>query len=107
MTNPPQLPPPSPFPVQQSHGNATAALVLGILGLTMVPGLGIVAWILGSKALDEMDANPYAGWSNRDHAKVGKILGIVGTVYFALIVLFCVCYFGIVIIALGASAAAG
>lgn len=99
MTQPPQLPPPSPFPVLPSHGSATAALILGIVGLTLVPGAGIVAWYMGNKAQQEMDANPGVGWSNYDHAKIGKILGMVGTAYLAFIVLLVVCYFGVVILA--------
>ena len=103
MTHPPQLPPPSPFPTQLSHGGATAALVLGIVGLTLVPGLGIVAWILGAKALQEIDANPLAGYTNREHAKVGKILGIMGTVYFIGLILLVCCYFGVMILAFAAT----
>lgn len=90
---PPQTPPPYPFQPVRQHGTATAALVLGILGIVVVPGLGIVAWILGHMALKEIDANPQAGWSNRDHANIGKILGIVGTALFAMIFLCVGVYF--------------
>jgi hypothetical protein len=76
-------------------------MVLGIVGLTLVPGVGIVAWVLGAKALEEIDAHPEAGWTNRDHAKVGKITGIVGTVYFVGLVLFVCCYFGFLISMVG------
>lgn len=103
MTNPPQLPPPSPFQPQTSHGTATAALVLGIIGLTLVPGVGIVAWILGVKALDEIDANPQVVYANREHAKVGKILGIVGTVYFIGLILFICCYFAFIAAVIGSA----
>ncbi|KRE37005.1 hypothetical protein ASG73_11880 [Janibacter sp. Soil728] len=100
----PQLPPPSPFPAQISHGGATAALVIGIVGLTLVPGLGIVAWVLGVKALQEIDAQPQAGYTNREYAKVGKILGIVGTVYFVGLILFICCYVGAILLTFGATA---
>ncbi len=83
MTNSSPLPPgppPPAWPVVPNHGTATAALVLGIIGITMVPGLGIVAWVMGHMAEKEIDAHPEVGWGNRDHAKIGKILGIVGTV---------------------------
>lgn len=103
MTQPPQLPPPSPFPAQRNHGNATAAMVLGIIGLTLVPGVGIIAWVLGAKALEEIDAHPEAGWTNRDHAKVGKITGIVGTIYVVALVLFICCYLGFFFSLLGLS----
>lgn len=81
----PPLPGGSPW-VAQNHGGAVGALVTGILGIVLVPGVGIVAWILGSIALKEIDANPQA-WANRDHAVVGRILGIVGTVIFGVLVL--------------------
>lgn len=99
MTNQPApQTPPSPWAAPRNHANATAALVLGILGLTMIPGLGIVAWIMGVKALQEIDADPQAGWTNREHATVGKILGIVGTIIFAAIILFVICYFAVIIV---------
>ena len=71
----------------RNHGLATAALVCGIVGLVAVPGVGIVAWVLGHMALKEIDAAPDAGWTNRDHASIGKILGIVGTLLYGAIFL--------------------
>lgn len=85
MQPPPQLPPPAPWPIRPSHGLATASLVCGIIGLIAVPGLGIVSWIMGHLALKEIDASPPGTWANRDHANIGKILGIVSTVLYALI----------------------
>lgn len=78
---------PAPWPVRPSHGTATAALVCGIIGLIAVPGLGIVAWILGHVALQEIDAAPPGTWSNRDHARIGKVLGIVSIIFYGLIIL--------------------
>ncbi len=88
----PQLPPPSYPPMPRSHGNATTSLVLSIIGLTMVPGLGIIGWIMGSKALEEIDAHPEMGWTNRDHAVIGRLVGIVGTALLGFIVLLVVGY---------------
>lgn len=82
--------PPQPWPVQPSHSGATAALVCGIIGLIAVPGLGVVAWILGHIALQEIDAAAPGTWSNRDHAKIGKTLGIVSLVLYGLLILFVV-----------------
>ncbi|WP_435198528.1 DUF4190 domain-containing protein [Janibacter sp. GS2] len=105
MTNQPApQTPPSPWAAPRNHANATAALVLGIVGLTMIPGLGIVAWILGAKALQEIDADPQAGWTNREHATIGRILGIVGTILFAAIILVIICYFAVIIVFTGSMA---
>lgn len=76
--------------MRPSHGTATAALVCGILGLVAIPGLGIVAWILGHIALQEIDSAPPGTWSNREHANIGKLLGIVSLILFGLIFLFVV-----------------
>lgn len=81
----PQSQPPPPWPVPPTHGLATGALVCGIIGLIAVPGLGVIAWILGHLALKEIDAAPPGTWSNRDHATIGKILGIVSTILYAAI----------------------
>ncbi len=98
---------PAPWPVRPSHGVATAALVCGIIGLIAVPGLGIIAWILGHIALQEMDAAPPETWSNRDHASIGKILGIVSTVLYGLIflglLLLYVGFFAVLVVVLGGS----
>lgn len=78
---------PPAWPMPRNHGMAMAALVCGIVGLIAVPGVGVVAWVLGHMALKEIDSSPEAGWSNRDHASIGKILGIVGTVLYGAIFL--------------------
>ena len=58
--------------------NATTVLVLGIVGLFFTI-VAPVAWVLGNQELDAINAGrrPPEGESN---AKVGKILGIIGTV---------------------------
>jgi hypothetical protein len=88
-------PPPFPQPPYPSaygympppnHPNATAAMVLGIVSLASIAvacGIGLliapVAWILGGKAVREIDRNPGA-YSGRSQAKAGQVMGIVGTV---------------------------
>lgn len=72
--------------------NSTTALVLGICsiitcccyGVIGLP-LGIVAFILGNKAVKLNNNNPdeYEGVNN---AKIGKILGIVGVVFNLLVI---------------------
>ncbi len=96
---PPQYPPPGygyPYPqaVPQApkHSQATTAMVFGIVSLAglvlcIVPILvAPVAWILGAKAVKEIDANP-AAYSGRSEANAGKIMGIVGTCLLVLVLL--------------------
>jgi hypothetical protein len=75
------------------HPSATTSLVLGIIGLVGVVlcgGLTLVlspaAWVVGAKAVREIDAAP-GRFGGRDRAQTGKILGIIGTVLLALGVL--------------------
>jgi hypothetical protein len=74
----PVTPPPAPVAAGAS-GRAIASLILGILSLVCMGFLtGIPAIILGSMELKAIKANraPLAG---EGVAKVGYILGIVGT----------------------------
>jgi hypothetical protein len=57
----------------------TLILVLGILGLVVCGPLAIVAWVLGSGDLKEMDAGTMDP-SGRGTTNAGKICGIIGTV---------------------------
>lgn len=92
----------------RNHGLATAALVCGIVGLIAVPGVGIVAWVLGNMALKEIDSSPGGGWTNRDHASIGKILGIVGTLLYGVIFLVIILlYVGLFAFAIAAGSGAG
>ena len=86
---PPPIPPAPPYgvaPQQQASQQAIGALVVGIISLVCCNILGPVAWILGrneGKAIREGRA-PAAG---EVYAKVGMILGIVGTVLLGLTLL--------------------
>jgi hypothetical protein len=75
-----------------NHPSSTTAMVLGIVGLVGVVlcgGLTLLlspaAWIVGAKAVREMDASP-GRYGGRDRAQAGKIMGIIGTVLLALAV---------------------
>lgn len=79
---PPPGPPAYPQPAFQgpppSSGKATAALVLGLVGIFLCPLIcSILAIVFGKQAMDEIDQNP--GMTGRGSAKAGFILGIVGT----------------------------
>jgi len=79
----PQAPmyPPVPYPQQMGgrppHPQETAVLVLGILGIVVAGILGPIAWYMGNKALRECASGMYIA---TDQLKVGRILGIVGTI---------------------------
>lgn len=71
-----------------SHGSATTALVLGILGLVACPlVLSIPAWVIGRRAMREIDASG-GQLGGRSNAKAGYVLGIIGTVWAGLAALF-------------------
>lgn len=67
----------------QTHPNGTTILVLGILGLVLCAPLGIVSWVMGNKALKEIDASGMT-YTNRGNIQAGKIVGIVAVALWAL-----------------------
>jgi len=64
----------APFPVRPQVSSATPALVLGILSVVLCPLCGPIAWALGRKAEQEVDASG-GGLDGRGLATAGKILG--------------------------------
>jgi hypothetical protein len=66
-----------PGPMAQPHPQGTTVLVLGIVGLVVCFIAGIIALVIGNKALREIDANPGA-YNNRQSVVIGRILGIIG-----------------------------
>jgi hypothetical protein len=92
------------------HPSATTAMVLGIIGLVglaLCGGITLVlspfAWVMGAKAVREIDAQPgrYAG---RDRAQGGKIMGIIGTV---LLIIGVVAIIGFVVLAIAVGTSSG
>ena len=71
---------------RQSLPNATVSLVLGIFsiltcicyGVLGLP-LGIVAFVLGNKALKAFNENP-ENYKSSGNASAGKVLGIIGII---------------------------
>lgn len=82
------------YGVQQppEHPQANTAMVLGIASLAglvtcqLLLVLAPVAWVMGSRACQEIDAAP-GHWRGRDRANAGRIMGIIGTVLLVLSVL--------------------
>jgi hypothetical protein len=74
------------------HPKATTALVLGIIAVAggfacLVPVLvAPIAWILGAQARSQIRNAPQQ-WGGQSRATAGMVLGIIGTVLLALIVL--------------------
>lgn len=84
------------------HPKATTAMVLGIVGLVACQIISPFAWSVGKRTLREIDASG-GRLGGRGQAQAGYILGIVGTIFLGLGLLFMLVYFVIVIIAIGAS----
>lgn len=70
---PPYAPPPP------DHPQATTALVLGIVGVVVCQVLGPFAFVMGRKAVREIDASG-GTLGGRSNAQAGYVLGIVGMV---------------------------
>lgn len=76
-------------------------LVLGILGLLLCQILGIVAWVMGSSDLKEMDAGTMDS-SGRSVTNAGKICGMIATILMIISLVVTVGFF--ILFAAGAAA---
>ncbi|MBI3503081.1 MAG: hypothetical protein HY063_14945 [Bacteroidetes bacterium] len=93
--------PQTPIGMQPALPNATAALVLGIISIPTcfcygIIGMacGIIAIILGSKAIKLFKENPGVyNPSSFNNANAGRICGIIGTILSALYLVFIIVYF--------------
>jgi hypothetical protein len=84
-------------PPPPSHPQATTILVLGILSLVLCGILGIPAWVMGNRALREIDASGGA-IGGRSQVQAGRVCGIVATVFLILGVVFLVGLFALLIV---------
>lgn len=92
---PPYGPPPD-------HPQATTILVLGLLGVVLCQLVAPFAWVMGKRALNEIDAsNGTVG--GRNSVMVGYICGIIGTVFIALAVIGVIVWFVVLVAVLGTS----
>ncbi len=88
MSEPPSgAPPPYGYghPAPPYHPRTITILVLGILGVAMFPPLGPFAWVMGRRALKEIDASD-GTIGGRGLVLTGYICGIVATVVLILAV---------------------
>ncbi|MEU6564466.1 DUF4190 domain-containing protein [Nocardia nova] len=74
--------PPTGNPVEHPH--ATTVLLVGVLSLFCCGALGPVAWVMGKRALDEIEMSG-GTIGGRSQIMVGYIVGIVGTFMMVLV----------------------
>jgi hypothetical protein len=92
------------YPVQQEHPKAITAMVVGILGLVMCQVASPFAWVIGKRAVAEIDASG-GRLGGRGQAQTGYVLGIVGTVLLGLGLVFLLIYLVIMVLLVGGMAA--
>ena len=91
---------PSPYGQQpygmapQEHPQGTTVLILGILGF-FVGVTAPFAWYIGSKALKEVRASGQH-FSNEQSLNIGRILGIVVTLLYAVMIVLFIVFFVII-----------
>ena len=82
---------PNNFPPRPVEVEGTLILVLGILSLVFCQICGPVAWIMGNNSLAQLDAARIYDGTERTMVSIGRVLGIIGTVF----LVFGCCFFGI------------
>lgn len=86
MSYPP--PPPGGYPPpRQDHPRAVLSMILGILGLVICGVIAPFAWNMGKRTMNEIDASG-GHLGGRGMAQAGYIMGIIGTAFLALGILF-------------------
>ncbi|WP_330233484.1 DUF4190 domain-containing protein [Nocardia sp. NBC_00508] len=96
MSYPPQQPPYG-YPAYGAYGpppdhpQAATILILGILSLVLCQIMGPFAWVMGKRALNEIDASGGA-IGGRGNVNAGYICGIIATALLCLSILFIVLF---------------
>ncbi|MEV6556502.1 DUF4190 domain-containing protein [Nocardia sp. NPDC051756] len=96
MSYPPQQPPYG-YPAYgaygppQEHPQATMILILGILSLVFCQVIGPVAWVMGKRALNEIDASGGA-LGGRSNVMVGYVCGIIASALTIISIIFIVLF---------------
>lgn len=103
---PSQIPPQPPSMGMMQPHRGVLILVFGILGLVMCVIFGIVAWVMGSGDLKQMDAGAMDP-SGRGLTQAGKICGMIAVILNVAFILLYVVFIVFVVVAGGAAAAAG
>ena len=85
-------------PQQQDHPQATLSMILGIIGVVVCGFTAPFALVIGRRAMNEIDASG-GTLGGRGMAQAGFILGIVGSVFLVLGLLYLI---GVIIFAISA-----
>jgi uncharacterized membrane protein YjgN (DUF898 family) len=99
---PPQYGPSSGYPAYgppPDHPQAITVMILGILSLVLCQIIGPVAWVMGKKALNEIDASGGA-IGGRSSVMAGYICGMIASILLILTILFIILM--VVLAAIGA-----
>src|SRR5262245_21196490 len=102
-----QIPPMAPgqMGMMRPH-RGTLVLVLGILGLVVCGICGIIAWVMGSGDLKEMDAGRMDP-TGRGMTQAGKICGMIAVILNCIVIVFYMLIMILAVVAGGAAAAGG
>lgn len=95
----PAVPVPYAYGYQQNlpeHPSATTTFVLSLVGLFVLQILCPIAWYTGAKAQREVKANP-GRWRTGGLLSAGTIIGMIGTVFMALVLIFLFFIFAMVV----------
>lgn len=103
LSAPPLSPPPNPFDLEEGPTRTVRGrphrggliLALGILSLIVCAPLGVFAWAMGSSDL-EMMRRGRMDRSGEGVTQAGYVCGIIGTVFFAIGVIFAIMYLGLI-----------
>ena len=90
--NRPPIPAPGGFspayrPTYTESVSGATVLVFGVLGLLFCPLFGPLAWYTGGRSLSAIDAGR-ANPAERTNVSIGRILGIIGSLWMLLIIVF-------------------
>lgn len=86
----------------KDHPRATTSLVLGILGFLLCQLLAPVAWVVGKRAKDEIDASG-GRYGGRASAQAGYLLGVLGTILLLLMLVVVVVVIAVALVVSGST----
>ncbi|MFI5714640.1 DUF4190 domain-containing protein [Nocardia sp. NPDC051750] len=92
-------------PPPPDHPQTTTVLILGIIGLVFCQFCAPFAWVMGKKALNEIDASGGA-IGGRGNVQVGYVLGIIGSVVLIVGLLAAIAYVVLAIVIIGSASTA-